>query len=774
MYKYIFMQIRRSLLLNVLFCLLLVTAGVLLCLGTGLLVSARNGISALDGFFTTIALPDPDLIRKQASYIFETEVTGLYDTGQGLLSADDLLWGNTYNGRVTDYITDDILNSLKGSVYSSGIFDTAPRRVYGAYSPGIVPEHFLDNNQPVAGSAGHSAAFIGVCTEVLETQTIGSHIDPETGTPEYFLKTVAYISFAIEQELVYHPGLADGRSPGFGKNTGVVWTRVDFRDPGGGYFFTPGERYFLSGTDYRPQYSLWVFEDSDRFFEVADGVVGFLPVKLTLDDNKDAAVIGSRDTLGELGSRFLWRAFAYEHSKLTEGVFPMDVVSEVYNGAVDRRYAFKLDSGDDWQAAVDAANKGAYQLNIITTDNLYSFVKFNQNFAEIVSGRHFSIDETGGGARVCIIPNDLAARNELEVGDTIKLSIFEIGYPSVELYDTVQMWCDYYNEEDWDYKNDTATAVYGTRRKGFRAWMPGRYEYGAREAEPIEFEIVGLYSARPPLKGDPHNIPLNTVFIPEKSFEGFPGGQQSAFTQNVSFTHSLSGLSASHPYAVSYETASLQRSESPLLDMIILPNGGGGEFLRAISELTPEYSHLFRVYDQGYSYAKPIFDTLMNYSVLVFALCAAIWAASFILFCFFFVLRRKKEAGLLYALGVNRKRRFRWVMVQCAVLIIVAQAAAFAVSASLCQNVLDYAMETVTGMNSSADMERQKSEGADFRAGISGAERVEQSMILNTDPSAVPISAGVGAVLLLFSAGGISRRISGQGVKSFIERERGI
>jgi len=207
--------------------------------------------------------------------------------------------------------------------------------------------------------------------------------------------------------------------------------------------------------------------------------------------------------------------------------------------------------------------------------------------------------------------------------------------------------------------------------------------------------------------------------------------------------------------------------------MIILPNGGGGEFLSAVGELAPEYSYLFRVYDQGYSYAKPVFDTLMNYSVLVFALCAAVWAASIILFCFFFVLRRKKEAGLLNALGVNRKRRFRWVMIQCAVLIILAQAAAFSVSVSLYQNVLDYAMETVADMNSSAAPEHPAVEGVDFSAGISGAQRVEQSMILSTDPTAVPGSAGIGAVLMLLFVGGISRRISRQGVKSLMVRDKG-
>ena len=764
MYRYIFMQIRRSLLLNVLFCLLLATAGVLLCLGTGLLVSARNGISALDDHFTTIALPETDLVRRQATYIMETQGTGLYDTGQGLLSSSDLVWGHTYNGRAIDYITDDILNSLKDSVYSSGALETAPRRTFGAYSPDIIPVYYTDRNQPVAGSAGHSAAFIGVCNEVLETQKLDSYIDPETGTPVHYLKTVAYISFAIEQELVYDSEVAEGRSPGFGKNTGVVWTRVDFRDPDGGYFFVPGERYFLSGTDYKPQYMLWTFEEPERFVLPEDGMVAFIQIPLALDDNMVRTVTGSHMTRDSLCTRMYWRLTIDLHKKLTEEVFPLDVIEDVYYGEVDTRYSFKLDSGDDWSAAIEVANKRAYPLNIITADNLSSFLQFNQNLAEIVSGRNFSKDETGAGVRVCIIPKELAQKNELEVGDTITLSVFETGYPSVELYDTSFMYCDYYNDKDWDYKNDRPTSWIGARRSGFRAWMPSRYEYGAREAGPIEFEIVGIYSAPRPLKSDPHNIPLNTVFIPEKSFEGFPGEPGNS-------QHDA-GLSAARRFTASPDTVGRQRSESPLLNMIVLPNGGGDEFERLIKELTPEYSHLFRVYDQGYSIVRPVFDTLLRYSVLIFVICAAVWVAAIMLFCFFYVLRRKKEAGILYALGIDGKRRFRWVAIQCAILVIVAQATAFGVSASLYQDVLDNAMEAVQGMNivespdRSALLNGEPDVSQDFSAGIAGDERAQQSMILSAAPLVMPLCAGLGTAVLLLTAGGISRRISRQGVKS--------
>jgi len=465
-----------------------------------------------------------------------------------------------------------------------------------------------------------------------------------------------------------------------------------------------------------------------------------------------------------------WRNLVFDHPKLTEEVFPLDVIEDVYYGEVDTRYSFKLGSGDDWSAAIDVANKRAYPLNIITADNLSSFLQFNQNLAEIVSGRNFSKDETSGGASVCIIPKELAKKNELGLGDMIKLSIFETGYPSVELYDLHYSWQDYYTD-DWDYKNDRSTKWRMAYRSGFRAWMPGRYEYGAREVEPIEFEIVGIYSAPRPLKSDPHNIPLNTVFIPEKSFEGFPGEPGNAPNN--------AGLSAARRFTASPDTVGRQRSESPLLNMIVLPNGGGEEFERLIKELTPEYSQLFRVYDQGYSIVRPVFDTLLRYGVLIFVVCAAVWAAAIMLFCFFYVLRRKKEAGMLYALGIDGKRRFRWVTIQCAILIIVAQATAFGVSVSLYQDVLDNAMEAVQGMNivespdRSALLNGEPDVSQSYSAGIAGAERVQQSMILSAAPLVMPLCAGLGAAVLLLTAGGISRRISRQGVKSLMVRDKG-
>ena len=227
---------------------------------------------------------------------------------------------------------------------------------------------------------------------------------------------------------------------------------------------------------------------------------------------------------------------------------------------------------------------------------------------------------------------------------------------------------------------------------------------------------------------------LNTIFIPDNAFEGFP---------NLPPTDN--------------------RAESPLLNMIILPNGNNEDFWQTINKLSPEYSRFFEIHDQGYSIIKSTLDSLFTGSVLVYILCGLIWGTCILIFCLFYISRKKKEAGFLYALGINKKHRFRWIFLQCAFLIIIAHTAAFGASSLFYQNVLDYTVEMVIDNTSTDSME--------FSDGAVSEAAAIHNIIINKNPFAIPLSIGLTTIILLFIAGNISAHISRQGIQSLRGKE---
>lgn len=120
----------------------------------------------------------------------------------------------------------------------------------------------------------------------------------------------------------------------------------------------------------------------------------------------------------------------------------------------------------------------------VGVDSLDDLAHFARGGAMITSGRAFSDAETADGEKVCIISEELALRNSLEVGDRIDIS--------------------YYPTPDGEQFNpaNPAPAVYG----------------GDEICEAISYEIVGIYR-----KGDPwavtdyQNFTPNTIFVPKNS-----------------------------------------------------------------------------------------------------------------------------------------------------------------------------------------------------------------------------------------------------------------
>ncbi|MCL2084970.1 MAG: ABC transporter permease [Oscillospiraceae bacterium] len=701
MYKYALRQIRRSVITSVLFCVLLALAGALLCLGAGLLTTALRSAGSIKSNYTTIALPDTAAMRRYALNKIESENITEYDTGDSIITPDDIMWGPFFKQFTADHMTDEILSVIEEDVYGSPAVSMDPRRCYGAYSPGVIPipqpDSTLDGNS--------SAAFVVKCTGIEEIQRVQGKLDEQ----RFVVTTQAYVDFEVLETVMLHP---DRRTPD------ALFIMVSVTDENGGYFFEVGGTYFISGSGY-----------SESYYRSGSASAGGTGNSMNLGFWDGTEVVVGRaetfDDLSETLRRELERGFTFY--SVTEKDFPMDIVSRRYTGGESYRAWFPLgadlqaalgsDIGADIEYALSVADKDIRRLHVLTTDNLNSYFYFNQRQANIDAGRGFTREEAESGAKVCLIPANLASKNELGIGDTITLHLTE-----GQFYMTRILYKDNPN-------------------RSYRNWRTGGYSSFMAEAEPIEFEIVGTYTTSYPSMdaNEPHAIPMNTVIIPDKSFDGsLPIRYEEA-----------------PDYWVGYADL------NPLLNVIVVPNGENEAFRESINSLIPGYGNFFILYDQGYSFVMNAAENLRSGSGLVFALSAAGWLISAAVFHLFFVLRKKKEAGLLYALGIGKKHRFVWVFAQCALIIVAAQIAAFGASAALYGNVLEYAVETA-GRDAAAVND-------EFSDAVSVADGERQDFEFERDPLAVPAAAAAQTALLLIMAGGVSARIAKRGAGSLGE-----
>ena len=705
MFKYILRQIKRSAVLNAIFCLLLMLAGTLLSLGAGLLMTADRSSNNIEAEFTTIAMPDESEIRKHAISKIEQEGITEYDAGYAILTPDNPFHGNFFNQYVADHITDETLRTIEEDVYNSDAVQMDTRRYFGAYSAQVVP---------VTGSAystaNSSAAFIATCDRIEEMQQITIDTDDETGEWRYVVSTNAVVQFKVEETLVLHPDI---------KPPDAFTVDVRFIDEDGGWFFTVGDRYFISGTNYSvnpqpmPGSIMETMANSKLDVNLGIGDAPADPVKkglaLTFEDL-------SGDLRNMMGSGFYW----YD---VTNDDYPLDIIAYRQTDETYLPWQYKLwfklekdfpdtldaENGDDIRFAIDVADKSAYSFNVLTTGNLNSYFRFNQHRAYVEQGRSFTAIDLSSGARVCLVPSALAEKNGLSIGDTVTLRIFESRFYQTRTY--------YPDNPNRDY----------------RSWLPmGMYIPGMAESGPIDFEIIGIYHTQHSSgmsSGDHHAIPVNTVIIPDKSFDGFPAAQEDGAFSEV-----------------------LRGDSNPLMNTIIVPNGKNDEFRESINALIPGYGNFFRLYDQGYSFVKSALDNLKGNALMIFWLCLAGWLISVIVFCLFFALRKKKEAGLLFAIGVGKKNRFSWVFMQCAIVIIIAQAASLGASMQFYGGIVEYAVEA-------AESGVPAGSGA-FSDTAVAEDGAMQEFAVTPVGFAVPASAAVQTFALLMLAGCFSAAVS--------------
>lgn len=147
---------------------------------------------------------------------------------------------------------------------------------------------------------------------------------------------------------------------------------------------------------------------------------------------------------------------------------------------------YETEDGRMWDDLAKMYTNSSHTLTILLTDDFESILAFHQHKALITHGQPMSKEDYLAGNRVCLISNDLASSNGLELGDSISITF---STHSFMVFD-----------------NEVRTGVSIDHRK-----------ISGQES----FEIIGFYKVVEKIPG-PYGLSPDTVLIPRQSISYWP------------------------------------------------------------------------------------------------------------------------------------------------------------------------------------------------------------------------------------------------------------
>jgi hypothetical protein len=688
MIKYILKQLRRSAVTNALFCLLLTLAGTLLCISAGLWYSAHKALLDIDETITTIAIPDRFAINRFATRLIDYQHPDL-----NLYSGKDMFLR-------ADKIREaelDVFRRIEDEVYPSGLLQMDQRRLFNAFAEDIDPIALntvgVGAEPFIAKYSGQAfAVFVVTCANDLLISNHVIHFDQTLVDGEQTnttkLAQLYEARFFVDEILQLHPNY---REPRFINIPFVL--NHDGSSP-----FERNKQYVVAGRFERNQgmgIDELILETPNveivsTVFDVVHSIIEFY------------------DFTNTNWSRYI--------PFLEVVVFPLEVVEYSFvrePNENDGRYSFLEVEGslaetmasDRWlpmKEAIEINDIAVDSFQVITTNDPNSLLRFNQNRNLFYDGRTFTPHEVNEGARVCLVSREFADFNELTVGDTLPMQFYNTVLGLMEVT---------YMVSDGIMSNNYF-------------WIPTVYQRGLEISTPEEFTIVGIYNTTRADRSE-YAVHPNTVIIPNNSF----------------------GELAGEPISI-FDTS---RSAPILLNRLIVPNGRINETKALIDSIADGYGSLFRFYDQGYNSLLRALGNLRFGMSWILALSAASWIAVLVIFLMFYVTRKRKEASLLYDIGISKLGRFGWVFTQCAVLVLVALGLSIAVSLPIYGDILDVAAGIAQEFTDSF---------RDLRLSDAADSGLRSNIPLDRSPVALLVTVAGAAIITLFTAGLLSARSS--------------
>lgn len=265
-----------------------------------------------------------------------------------------------------------------------------------------------------------------------------------------------------------------------------------------------------------------------------------------------------------------------------------------------------LDSeqGELWQQTLENISINNHAFPILGVDGLNYISEFARGTTRIVRGRDFTDEELGGGAKVCVLAESLAAANGIVVGDTITLQYYDLDAES-PYQSTLSSGRGIVNPSARFYTTTTPFANVGE-----------------------SYTVVGLYRSQNEWADPATNVYAftpNTVFVPKTSVG-----------------------------------ATMDYGNQGLFRSYVLYNGQ----LEAFQQLAAEagYPDLFQCDDHGYAaVASALHDyTEVAQNVLTIGLCLSTLVA--VLFFLLFPLQQQKTLNTMASMGATSGKKLAYIL----------------------------------------------------------------------------------------------------------------
>ena len=266
--------------------------------------------------------------------------------------------------------------------------------------------------------------------------------------------------------------------------------------------------------------------------------------------------------------------------------------------------------GKVWENLVQALERKRSTYPVLPTDSLDLLPTFHKGLVSVKFGREITEEEFQAGDKVCLAPMDFLLEQELEVGDTLPVSLYyadsffsprvEYGDRGVVNYSCMNLLDDQYQVPDVFWEE--------------------------------EYEIVGAY--------------LTT-------------GVQNATRDESEITNGLLILPSASVGPVPAEN---MLDTGPMLSTttsFIIPNGTATEYLEKFRENVPESENLEITFDDGgYSQIVANLREIQLKAAILFAIGAVVTAVISVLLLYFFIVKQAHRTAVERSLGMTKRQCF--------------------------------------------------------------------------------------------------------------------